>query len=142
MAKSKNLRKNKVLAIPKTLEALDRIKTRLGDTDRTDHIEEVESNEQKAKTAILKLSAYGHEGIQLLVKQAKEELAAIVEEINKEPTADLLDPIKFMVHQQGLFATKRVWLWFIGFFADAGEALKEVEAFVSADAIPVVDADY
>lgn len=145
MATNRKLAANKILTIPPVLEALYAIKEKLADSDRDDQLEEVLAKEEKVKDAIIKLSLTGHEGIQLLVKQATEELKETYAKLMKTPLLSdsvIADTGAYAFRQQCLFNQRDLWLWFLNFFTDAEAIKQEVEEFVKEQEVPPIDNDY
>lgn len=140
-----NLKKNKILVIPKVLEDLARIRERLVGTDRDDHVEEVEHANDRATTALLRLSALENEGVKQLVKAATDELKDIYVAIADKPyigkQGSAADATRYAFELQCLHYQKDLWTWFLTFFVEAKQSKAEIEKFVADQEVPDLYAD-
>lgn len=128
--KQKNLPKE-----PPILERIIAVRAKLAGTDRDDHLREVDVWEAKAKKALIFMSMKGHEGIDMLITKAREEIQLINIELTKEPTEnDEWADAQFAqeaLKRRALFAQRNLWHWFLGLFDEAAEDLKIIEGDIA-----------
>lgn len=122
-------KKPKALGVPPELARIAALRAKLAGTDRDDHLAELDIWETKVKKAAILLSLQGHEGIQILLDHANQELRDIDEVLREGSKPKLLSPEGSMTHtmeQWALFERKELWEWLRSLFTDAKRDIREV----------------
>lgn len=88
--------------------------------------ERINEWERRVRNALIVLSLDDNDGIKMLLAGAKEQVISINHELlNTKPIAG--DDAAFVSTMATLHARRDVFMWLLSFFADAKQALKEVE---------------
>ena len=117
------------LQVPPELERIEKVRAKLTGTDREDHLKELDIWATKVKKAAILLSLEGHEGIQMILDKADEELASIDQVLLEGSKPKELSPEGAMQHameQYAIYEKRELWTWFRGLFTDARREIKEV----------------
>ncbi len=134
---------NKILEENEILLRIAKIREKLGDTDRTDNLKELEQWEAKAKKALIFLNLKGHEGIEMIINKAKEEILNRQESLKSKRPASL-DPqeaIKYASDRAFDFLGIDMWTWFLNLFLESELDLKEVLDSIGLEENPIEE-DY
>ncbi len=123
----KRQRKIPILTTPNILKEINLVRSKLAGTDRTDHLAEVEQWERDAKKALIFLSMQGHEGIQMIVDKAKNEIQTCNKELISDRQRDRSDE-EYARSRQFLFDRIDLWTWFLNLFVESEEKLREIRA--------------
>lgn len=120
MAKKKHLKQ------PALLDRLEDLREKLADGADANQIL---AWENRAKKALITLSLKGHEGIDMLIEKAKEEISYRQQIIQTVRPRDFSPEgaLKYANQQAIHFTAIDMWLWFIGLFTEAEEDLAEIE---------------
>lgn len=118
---------NEHLIIPPILTRIDSVRQKLAGTDRTDHLRELDLWEQRAKKDLITLSLRGHEGIDMIIQQAKESIAQCQAKLRTERPDPKADVNKYFLDHQFLFQQIDLWGWFLGLFSEAQIDLDAIE---------------
>ena len=130
MAKKKTSQTpNQHLKVPEELARIDALRKKLAGTDRDDHLDLLDQWEQKVKQASIMLALRGHEGIEMILKRAEQELREIDEVLgNSKPTDFSPDGLaKYAFEQKALYDRRELWEWFRSLFTDAKRQIQEVQ---------------
>lgn len=135
--KKKTSNKNQALKVPEELQRIADLRERLVGTDRPDHLEIIDGWENKVKKAAILLSLQRHEGIQILIEKAEEELVGIDEilrsNLSKPKELSPEGAMQFAMEQYALHTRKEFWEWFRSLFTDAVRDIKDVRADLDAE---------
>lgn len=131
MPKAKSTQNNH-LVIPPELQRIANLRARM--TDIVD-FEKLKEWEDKVKKSIILLSLQKHEGVQMIVEQAEQEIKDINEGLAISKPEDFSpDGMAKYAHQQhALFSRRELWLWFRGLFTSAKMDLKVVQEDLDAE---------
>lgn len=110
-----NLKLNKILL------DLQKVRAKIGRTDRIEQLQELIDREKAVHDALLKQSAKEHDGIKLLVSEAKWRL----EDIYSKILSNTLKPEEII----RAFQERDLMLWFLSFFQSSEEIIKDNEQF-------------
>lgn len=129
MKKTEPENNNQHLVIPPILSRIDKVRQMLAGTDRTDHLHELEVWEQRAKKDIILLSLQGHEGIDMIIKQAKETIALCQSKLRTERPSAITekDAIRYTLEREFLFQQIDLYGWFLGMFQEAQVDIDAIE---------------
>lgn len=134
---------NKILKDPEELERLNKIRAQLTGTDRDDHVGELDDWEQRIKQALIFLNLKGHEGIDMILARANDEIRAI----NLELIADVGEGthteaalIAESMNRRELLYRRKLWTWFKELFTEAESEMDAARAFLaSQEEVPPED---
>lgn len=123
---------NKVLTNPPELDRLYKLREKLANTDREDHLLELDGWERKIKKALIFLNLQGHEGIQQLIAKANEEIREIDEVLIGTRPLDLSGEgaLKYTYEAARLHDRRELWSWFKNLFQEANADLKDADQFL------------
>jgi hypothetical protein len=109
---------------------INAVRKRLGSTDRTDNLEETKAWERRAKRDLILLNLKKHEGIQMILDKAKEEISIRNKALRTERPTDLSpnSVAKYATERAFHFQALDLWTWFLSLFLDAEQDLKDLEA--------------
>lgn len=117
------------LQVPPELARIAALRKQLTGTDRDDQLKELDTWETKVKKAAILLSLQNHEGIQMIIDRADEELGNIERVLLEGSKPKELSPDGAMQHtmeQWAIYEKKELWEWFRGLFTDAARDIREV----------------
>ncbi len=115
---------------PQILDRIRKVRMQLAGSDREDHVRETEQWEARAKKALIIMSAAGHEGIQIIMEKARQEIRQInwklVEEreVGFEFTTEML--INDSLEREDLLKMRKLWQWFLQIFGESQEDLNRI----------------
>ena len=124
--------KKKILKQPAILDRIEELREKLSDGGDTTQILEWE---KRAKKSLILLSLKGHEGIEMIIEKAKDEIQYRQEIIKTIRPRDFSPEgaIKYAGEQALHFTAIDMWLWFIGLFTESEEDLASIEYEIAAD---------
>jgi hypothetical protein len=132
---------NRVLHEHPLLIRINKIRERLAGSDRTDHIQDTIEWERRAKRALIMMNARGHEGIQMIMEKAKEEIAYRNNSLATRRPEDMSPEgmHKYTTDRSLDFLALDMWLWFLNLFIDADQEMKDLEATIAIQEQPDPD---
>ncbi len=125
------IKKNKILnQNPPEIDKISRLREKLKDTDRDDHLIIIDEMEAKVKKSLIKLALLDHEGIGHLRDMAKSSIKEIHQLLIQEPPKDITPDaaMAYIFNHKVLSNKKAIWMQFLQFFTDAEADLKELNA--------------
>lgn len=118
--------------LPDALHRIASLREKLtkGNTDREDHLQEIDAWERKVKKAVIILSLKGHDGIKMILEKTEQELKDIDEVLRTiRPTDFSPDGMSKHCHEiKSIHDRKDLWEWFRSFFTDAERDIQEVDS--------------
>ncbi len=124
--------KNKYLPEEQILERIKALREKMARAGGDDSLAELDKWERKAKKALIFLSLQKHEGIQMVIERANEELKDISQRLLLERPDGSESPEKYALERQFLFDREDLWRWFKSLFVDAETELKMIEEDLAA----------
>lgn len=129
---------------PEELKKIDKIRSRLiqGDAD-PDQVAEVDEWERKAKAALILLNVQKHEGVQIIIRHALEEVKAIDEEVQTGRPENLSTEaaLSFAHRTIILQDQKAMWRWFIDLFQLAKSDMDAIRAEIDNELDDTLEED-
>lgn len=117
------------LEVPPELARIEALRAKFTGNGQEEQQKELDLWATKVKKAAILLSLEGHEGIQMILDRAEEELQQIDEVLLFGSKPKELSPEGAMRHameQYAIYEKKEHWEWFRGLFTEAKRQIKEV----------------
>ena len=132
---------NRVLHEHPLLVRIQKVRERIAGSGREDQIQETIEWERRAKKALILMNAKGHEGFQIVLEFAKEQIKERNRSLKERRPEDMSPEgmHKYTTERAMDFLALDLWAWFLSLFMDAEIDLKDLENTLALEETPEDD---